>query len=197
MPERTDCTAAQAVRKFKKMMKHSRKATADAERLFLLGYGGRNVVRLETIVIIGNVRFAEPDFELIIVFYVACSSKCTVIAEVPYFIPFNVGHRSLCKAAVFNNVADAALGGDFYDTFPVRGFEVLRGCIFVRKLGRKLLNAVRIISTDEKGLFVIFKQSVMNQITPAEKNIALHVFIVAVPRNKVCLLYTSPSPRDS
>ena len=99
--------------------------TADAERLFLLGYGGRNVVRLETIVIIGNVRFAEPDFELIIVFNVACSSKCTVIAEVPYFIPFNVGHRSLCKAAVFNNVADAALGSDFYDTFPVRGFEVL------------------------------------------------------------------------
>lgn len=25
----------------------------------------------------------------------------------------------------------------------------------------------------------------MNQITPAEKNIALHVFIVAIPRNKV------------
>ena len=118
MPEKTDCTAAQAVRKFKNMMKHSRKATADAERLFLLGYGGRNVVRLETIVIIGNVRFAEPDFELIIVFYVACSSKCTVIAEVPYFIPFNVGHRSLCKTAVFNNVADAALGGDFTIRFP-------------------------------------------------------------------------------
>ena len=48
-----------------------------------------------------------------------------------------------------------------------------------------MLNAVRIISTDEKGLFVIFKQSVMNQITPAEKNIALHVFIIAVSRNKV------------
>lgn len=48
-----------------------------------------------------------------------------------------------------------------------------------------MLNAVRIISTDEKGLFVIFKQSVMNQITPAEKNITLHVFIIAIPRNKV------------